>query len=273
MATRMYCDDKYSDVRFSTQLTYQSLQDLCNGDILVIKVANYYSSLACEKILHNLDRDQGGAERYDNAPELDIYRLGMAYFETRFNKSLLDTYFSSAEKFNEAVEDICYPHATPLEKFVNDIDELWPSGATVQTLENKDMMPGLLRIILQNQLFPPHQDLLTRDVPNLPKNEHPISQLAVNVYLRNFEEGGELEIWDYAPDDEEVKYLYTGDHDFIDTDKIPVGSLKIKPEAGDLIIIQSSKLHSVLPGKGGNRVAFSCFNAYRGEDKPLTYWV
>ncbi|PWQ94476.1 2OG-Fe(II) oxygenase [Leucothrix arctica] len=273
MATMIDCDSNHDIVRFSTELTHQSLSDLCNGDILVIRVPNYYSSIACEKILSNLDSEQKITEKYDNAPELDIYRLGMAYFETRFNKSLLDTYFSSSDKFHEAVEDICYPHTTPLEEFVKDLDDLWPAGATIQTLEDKDMMPGLVRVILQDQLFPPHQDMLTRDVPDLPKKDHPISQLAVNIYLRNFEEGGELEIWDYAPDDTEVKQLYTGAHDFIDRNKIPVSSLTIKPQAGELILIQSSKLHSVRPGTGGNRVAFSCFSAYRGEDKPLTYWI
>jgi hypothetical protein len=61
-------------------------------------------------------------------------------------------------------------------------------------------MPGLVRIFLENQVFPPHQDMLNRDYPDLPKKEHPLSQLAINVYLRNFDEGGELELWDYAPD-------------------------------------------------------------------------
>jgi len=273
MAALINSDISSDSVRFSTELTHKSLQDLCNGDILVIKVPNYYSSLAGEKILYNLDNGKQLTQKYDNAPELDIHRLGMAFFETRFNKDLVDTYFSLPEQFNEIVGDICYPHTTPLEKYVNDLNELWPAGADIQTLEGKNMMPGLVRIFLENQLFPPHQDMLTRDVPDLPKDEHPISQLAVNVYLRSFDEGGELEIWDYAPDDEEVKQLYTGTHDFIDIDKIPVSSLKVKPEAGDLIIVQSSKLHSVRPGQGGNRVAFSCFSAYRGPDKPLTYWI
>ncbi|RVU85396.1 2OG-Fe(II) oxygenase [Leucothrix sargassi] len=273
MAAMIDCGDNGESLRFSTELTHRSLQGLCNGDILTIRVPNYYSEVACNKILNNLDKQQQLTEKYDNAPELDIYRLGMAFFETRFNKALKETYFSLSEQFNEVVGDICYPHATPLEKFVADLEEHWPAGATIQTLEDKKMMPGLVRIFLQNQPFPPHQDMLTRDVPDLPKEEHPISQLAVNIYLRNFDEGGELEIWDYAPDDEEVKQLYTGTHDFIDRDKIPVSSLKIKPNAGELIIVQSSKLHSVRPGIGGDRVAFSCFSAYRGENEPLTYWI
>lgn len=260
-------------VKFSTKLTYQSLQDLCNGDILAIRIPNYYDAAACKTILNNLDQNQQLTGKYDNAPELDIYRLGMAFFETRFNKDLLDTYFSLSDTFKQTVSDICAPYDSPLDQLVNDLEALWPAGTAIQKLENKAMMPGLVRIFLENQVFPPHQDMLNRDYPDLPKKEHPLSQLAINVYLRNFDEGGELELWDYAPDDEQVKQLYTGTHDFIDRDKIPVNSLKIKPTPGELIIVQCSKLHAVRPGTGGNRVAFSCFGAYRGEDQPLTYWI
>lgn len=271
--TRYFETYNPDSVKFSTKLTQQSLQDLCNGDILAIRIPNYYSAEACATILNKLDKNQQLTEKYDNAPELDIYRLGMAFFETRFNDNLLDTYFSLSDKFNHTVDDLCAPHASPLTQFVNDLKELWPAGADIQQLENKAMMPGLVRIFLENQIFPPHQDMLSRDYPALPKQDHPVSQLAVNIYLRNFEEGGELELWDYAPDDEQVKQLYTGAHDFIDRDKIPGSSLKIRPNAGELIIMQCSKLHSVCPGSGGNRVAFSCFSAYRGADKPLTYWI
>lgn len=260
-------------VRFGTKLTQQSIQDLCNGDILALRIPNYYDATACETILSNLDRNQQLTAKYDNAPELDIYRLGMAFFETRFNQDLLDTYFSLSDQYHQSVSAICDPFDSPLDQLVDDLEALWPAGTAIQTLENKAMMPGLVRIFLENQLFPPHQDMLTRDYPNLPNAEHPVSQLAANVYLRNFDEGGELEMWNYSPDDEQVKQLYTGTHDFIDRDKIPVDSIKIRPTAGELIIMQCSKLHSVRPGFGGNRVAFSCFSAYRGEDKPLTYWI
>ncbi|CAA6807342.1 MAG: Unknown protein [uncultured Thiotrichaceae bacterium] len=260
-------------VKFSTKLTYQSLRDLCNGDILAIRIPNYYDTAACEKILSHLGQHPQLTGKYDNAPELDIYRLGMAFFETRFNKNLTDTYFSLPDKFKSTVSDICSPYNSPLDQLVNDLEHLWPAGTAIQKLENKAMMPGLIRTFMENQVFPPHQDMLTRDYPDLPEKEHPLSQLTMNIYLRNFDEGGELELWDYAPDDEQVKQLYTGTHDFIDRGKIPVSSLKIKPTPGELIIVQCSKLHSVRPGTGGNRVAFSCFSAYRGEDQPLTYWI
>ncbi|MEZ5536322.1 MAG: 2OG-Fe(II) oxygenase [Thiolinea sp.] len=265
-------DDSYP-VKVESQLNYQSLRDLCDGKILAIRIPGYYEESACQQILSRLETEDELTTKYDNAPELDIYRLGMSFFETRFNKALLEKYFSLSGKFNETVEQICFPHISPLEKLVGDLKKVWPSGADIQRLNQKPMMPGLVRIFLENQVFPPHQDILNRDYPALPVQEHPRSQLAVNIYLRNFDEGGELELWDYAPDDEEVKQLYTGTHDFIDRTRIPAQSVRLRPTTGELIIAQCSKLHAVSPGKGGKRVAFSCFSAYRGENQPLTYWV
>lgn len=261
------------EIRYQSKLTYQSLRDLCNGKVLAIRIPNYCEKSACEEILKNLGVVNTLTHKYDNAPEMDLYRLGMSFFETRFNSSLLENYFSGSDDFKSSIEQICFPHQSPLEKLIADLERTWPSGAKIQRLNKQSMRPGLVRIFLENQIFPPHQDMLSRDYPQLPKNEQPLSQLAINIYLQNFIEGGELELWDYAPDDEQVKQLYTGTHDFIDREKIPVPVTRLKPETGELILAQCSKLHAVRPGKSGKRVAFSCFSAYRGEDQPLTYWV
>ncbi|MEN9435284.1 MAG: hypothetical protein RLZZ422_2873, partial [Pseudomonadota bacterium] len=47
----------------------------------------------------------------------------------------------------------------------------------------------------------------------------------------------------------------------------------IKPQAGELILFQSSKVHAVKAGTSGKRIAFSCFSAFRHLNSPLTYWI
>ena len=58
------CGNNIDSIRFSTELTHQSLHDLCNGDILVIRVPNYYSSIACEKILSNPNEEEKNRQYY-----------------------------------------------------------------------------------------------------------------------------------------------------------------------------------------------------------------
>ena len=256
-----------------SSLRFQPLKRLCEGEILALRIPAFFSKSECQQILLNLNAKNSQLGKYDNASELNIYRLGMSHFETRFNPSLVDKYFSSSIHFPGVFSKLCSPVKSPFERLLSEFESIWPGGVAPQMLDEKRMMPGLVRVIGEDQIFPPHQDLLTRDCPRLPQDEHPLSQLAVNVYLQNFEDGGELEVWDYAPDDEEVKSLYTGTHDFIDREKIPIKSHRIKPEPGDLILIQSGKLHAVRSGSGGKRVAFSCFVANRGTERPLTYWI
>ncbi len=254
-------------------LDYQILSQLLKGHILAIRVPGYYSRSGCEALCERLDNHGHLNKKYDNAPELNIYRMGMSFFETRFNETLVDEYFRVSSEYFTVLKEFCAPYDSPFERFVADLKQVWPQGANRQLLNDKPMMPGLVRTFLEGQVFPPHQDMLIRDYPDLPTSEHPLSQLAVNVYLRNFDRGGELEIWDYAPDDTEVKSLYTGTHDFIDRQKIPKRSIRLRPQAGELILVQSSKLHAVRAGYGGKRTSFSCFTAYRGSEQPLTYWV
>lgn len=255
------------------KLTFPLLNQLLYGDILAIRIPDFCSIDQCQILQSNLDQHSNKISKYDNAPELDIYRFGLSYFETRFNFKLIDQYFRQAHFHLYDMDQLCQPAANPLRDFLQALDQAWPHGAKPQQLSDKLMMPGLIRILHEHQAFSPHQDLLNRDIPQLPKHEHPISQLAINLYIQNFQTGGELELWDYAPDDEVANTLYTGTHDFYDRAKLPPVAATLTPQAGELILFQSSKVHAVNKGQGGKRIAFSCFSAFRGINKPLSYWI
>ena len=265
---------KHSSAIFQTKkLTFPLLTQLLYGEILAIRMPTFYSLDACQILQNQLTQHSAEITKYDNAPELDIYRFGLSFFETRFNQYLTQQYFRQAHTHLPMMDRLCYPVSNPLRSFLQALDQAWPHGAIPQHLSNKLMMPGLIRIMHENQVFSPHQDLLNRDIPHLSEREHPQTQLAINLYVQNFQTGGELELWDYAPDDEEANTLYTGTHDFYDRDKLPPVAATLTPQAGELILFQSSKVHAVKAGKGGKRIAFSCFSAFRGINKPLTYWI
>lgn len=264
---------RYPAIVRHEHLTREHLVQLCQGKRLAIVIPQFLSKTQCGRILHKLRHTDTHMGKYDNAPELDIYRMGMAFFETRFNHQLLDAYFQLANHYMDDLNTVFSPYNNPFQKLFRTLETTWAQGLVRQQLYQKNMMPGLIRLFRENQVFPPHQDMLNRDEPDLPREEHPQSQLAINLHLSSFQQGGELELWDYAPDDATVKTLYTGHQDFIDRQKIPVVSRVIKPAAGDLILFQSSKLHAVRAGQTGTRASFACFAAYRGTHRPLTYWI
>lgn len=255
------------------KLSFPLLSQLVYGKVLAIRIPNFYSTTNCKILSDHLTKNNNHLTKYDNAPELNLYRFGLAYFETRFNSHLLDQYFQQANSHLQKMDELCQPADNPLRAFLEALDEAWPKGAIPQSINNRKMMPGLIRVLYENQVFSPHQDLLNRDIPQLPKRDHPTTQLAINLYIENFPEGGELELWDYAPNDNEANTLYTGTHDFYDRSKLPAVAATIKPQAGELILFQSSKVHAVKAGTSGKRIAFSCFSAFRHLNSPLTYWI
>lgn len=264
---------KSSTIIVTKKLTFPLLTQLLYGELLAIRIPEFYSPAQCKILQDNLNQHSAQITKYDNAPELDIYRFGLSYFETRFNTALTDQYFKKAPFHLYDMDQLCLPSTNPLSTFLHALDQAWPHGARLQSLADRAMMPGLIRIMHEGQVFHPHQDLLNRDIPQLPEREHPITQLALNLYVQNFQTGGDLELWDYSPTDEEANTLYTGTHDFYDREKLPPVAATLTPQAGELILFQSSKVHAVKAGYGGKRIAFSCFSAFRGINKPLTYWI
>jgi hypothetical protein len=84
--------------------------------------------------------------------------------------------------------------------------------------------------------------------------------------------GGELEIWDLIPNEEQVPELYTGDDDFLDTGKLPPSAALIRHGVGELVLMPSNRIHAVRACSGGPRVSMSCFAGSTVEAERLALW-
>jgi predicted 2-oxoglutarate/Fe(II)-dependent dioxygenase YbiX len=133
------------------------------------------------------------------------------------------------------------------------------------------MFVGTSRLFEDGHSLPPHQDVLARETDDEVATRL-LAQLTVNVYLRTPRGGGELEIWDLIPDDEQVAELYCGDYDFLDTARLPPSTALIRPGVGELVLMLSNRIHAVRPSSGGPRVSMSCFVGSTGEAERLVLW-
>jgi len=135
------------------------------------------------------------------------------------------------------------------------------------------MFVGLVRIFEPGSQARPHQDILAWDVPSSSMAAATLlTQLSANIYLRPCADGGELELWDYGlsrPGYEKLKVPATHG---LDRDRLPPGLLKIRPELGELIIFNSTRIHAVCPIITGTRITASCFIGVRETSVPLTVW-
>lgn len=261
-------------IRKRDSLGRDDLNSLFRGDILALRIKNFISeeesSVLSERIIK-----AAGFDHYSIAQELGIFRTGISFFETTGNPTKRGQYHLQALSSVHEVRRICSPYQVPLDLFHLNLEEVWPEGAHIEKLQGRKMQPGTIRLFrgdMENTL-PPHQDILLREIPESQRAKEMLTQLAVNIYLKTPHEGGELELWDYRLTDDEYEAYRNHTHDFIDRDKLPKNSVKLKPEPGELILFQSPKVHTVHACKSDIRMAMSCFVGYYGEDKPLSYWI
>jgi hypothetical protein len=151
------------------------------------------------------------------------------------------------------------------------LDEVWPAGAHVQTLFGRKMFVGLSRMVEPATTFLAHHDIFSDDAPGMPEAESLNAQFGANVYVQMPERGGELLMWHRNLAKEEFDQRRRGEYG-IEISELPPPDVVLKPGTGDLLIFDARKVHAVASPQDDNRLAFSCFVGYRGDDQPLTFW-
>jgi hypothetical protein len=248
-------------------LSADHLRQLAKNEIRIIQVQSFVSTKTCEIISNGAI--ELGYKPYINVEK--VRRIGMAYYETEHEETLINQYFATARKCQEQLRAACDPVGSPMDTVRCLLDEVWPAGANLQTLFGKKMFVGLSRMVEPDTTFLAHHDIFADDAPGMQESEFVISQFGANVYIQMPNRGGELLMWHknmtIAEFDEKRKGEYG-----INIKDLPPPDVVLKPNTGDLLIFDAHKLHAVASPQDKDRLALSFFVAYRGDDMPLTYW-
>lgn len=250
-----------------SDLKLEDLVALAAGKLLVLQVRGFVSASLCATLA---DRaiDHGYAS-YLNVPS--VKRIGMAFYETEARPELVETYFSQARRHISDFRRACAPWISPIDELRCMLDELWPHGAMLQTLGRRKMFVGLSRRVDPGTTFLAHHDIFAQDAPGFEEASSLLSQLGANVYLQMPAVGGALMMWRRELPPAEFDAL-RGDDYGLPVERLGPPDFAVTPEAGDLLIFNSRKLHAVSPGAGQSRLTVSCFIGYRGLSEPLTFW-
>jgi len=251
-------------------LSLEDVRQLLDGSLLAVRISRWYSRRDCDQLCRRLLRHPGFS-RYSIAPDVGVQRIGYSWFETQSCTERVEDYFDMSVATIRELRDVCAPALTPIDRLRLELDEIWPAGAGVATMDGRKMFAGVARLFEDGHSLEPHQDVLSRET------DHDFAtkmraQLTANLYLRPPRSGGELEIWDLMPTAEEAKALYTGRYDFFDRDRLPAPSAVVRPQTGELVVMLSSRVHAVRAGTGGPRISLSCFIGYSGDGERLAFW-
>ncbi len=252
------------------QVTLDDLRGLIDGSLLAVRVPGWYTPRQSQQLCRQLLRHPAFS-RYSVAPDVGVQRVGYSYFETLGDEERLEHYFDSAVPTIHEIRRVCAPMLIPVDRLRLELDECWPGGAGLAALGGQKMFVGTSRLFEDGHALPPHQDILSRETDDEVARDL-LAQLTANIYLRTPRDGGELEMWDLIPDDEQAAELYTGDYDFLDATKLPPSAALLRPGVGELVLMLSSRIHAVRPSMGGPRVSMSCFIGSTGEDQRLILW-
>lgn len=262
-------ENYYNYLNVTDNLSADNLILLAEGKIMGIHVKNFYPKNILDEATKKVNQNK--INYYLNAP--DIGRIGMAFYETEMNASLLNNYYKSAKENLLIARQIFSPYLSPIDKLRLDLEEMWTPGANIENIHDQKMFVGLFRKIQPGVSMLPHQDDIRVD-----SNYNPITleikgQIAANIYLQMpaIGKGGNLELWDFSLTDNKFNEM-RGSNYGISRDKLPPPTQIISPEVGDLVLFNARRLHAVRECDTSERLSVSCFIGYRSRNKPLTYW-
>ncbi|MCI4671962.1 MAG: 2OG-Fe(II) oxygenase [Bacteroidia bacterium] len=253
----------------------EDLDALIQGKILALRINPFISKEIINETMNRLMFHEHQIHHYSMAEDVGVKRLGMTIFETENKQEKLREYHKLARNSAERLRAITAPTVNPLDLLRLRLMEAWRWGLKVEWALGEPMNPGIVRYFEQGDSdgLPPHQDLLSRDLPNNHRAKEVEVQLAANIFIKVPQEGGEIEIWDHEPNLVQFEALKEERYDFIDREKIPGEGIKIKPQEGELMLFRSSCVHAVLPSKSSTRIAYSCSVGYFGMGKSLSVWA
>ena len=251
------------------KLEASDIKELVYQNILAVVIRNFYPADIAHKIAEKIMAcpNRGYYNR-----ESELARIGMAHFEVDSIESN-QRYHDFAVEWIQDLRSMFKPYLSPIDKLRLTLEEMWPSGAALQTLNGLKCFVGICRILDPMITINPHYDRLDRDYcTDIEQANRLLGQLSANIYLQIPDKGGELELWIEDQNSKKIQALNKDGYFGIELEKMGVPEFSIRPNPGDLIIFNTRLYHGIRSGEGNSRISIGTFIGYAGDQLPLTYW-
>ena len=259
----------------AAQASSLDFERLLNGPALALVIRDLVEPARAQAIAHALASSKLESG-YDNLRD-DLSKIGHTLFEAVSSQrpDAIADYLARARHFERLLTEITADiGGSPMIEAKEVLNRF--GAASVLPLQNSTAFAGLVRIVHSGTEILPHQDDLTEDLPG-----HPFvsaiqatggGQLAGNIYLQVPPTGGELVIWDLHLCAEEMAARQIAGSDYgVDPKTLPKPAVVIKPQAGSLILFDSTKMHAVTKPADGLRVSYSFFVG-SSPDRIIHFW-
>jgi hypothetical protein len=274
--------DDGSRIKISQDLNQQLLTSLFNNELSAIHIKKFVSEDVCNKLIENL-KNNFSDTKWEDTDMFQGYGLPV---NRMFGPTVDDSinYFKQVIPTIRKIRNICNG-VSPVDKLRLELDELWTNGCRIGTINpfNRKMFVGLTRLMTPKGLVGNATRLngLIHIDTSLHTENSEESLFSTNIYVDSPNEGGELCIWNVTRSQE-----YSAEFDYLNKlldsafskkyreeiqeilQKILPKPIVIKPEKGDLIILNSGRPHAVRGFEEGVRISMQTFISYQ-KDKVL----
>lgn len=257
-------------IRGAPTILPEDLAALAGGRLLALRVPGYVAPALCRRHARTILRHPALAPHGNVVAHR---RIGMLQYEAMLGPLAEARYHAEAADSLALVRAVFAPFASPMDRLRVALDETWPSGATLARLGGRRMFAGTLRVFDSGQGADAHSDFLPADIGrDDPLCAAMTGQLAANVYLATPPAGGELEIWELRLDGDQYDAMEIPGGYGLRRELLPPPAVMLRPLPGELILLDSTRVHAILPAGGGPRISLSCFIGVSGADRPLAIW-
>jgi len=245
--------------RYNVENLDKAIKEIAEGRKLAAVFKGVLPKELLEAAVKNLENHQE-KELYEGAEA--VGRIGASLYENQFGPDREARYFEKAAASREAARSVFKPFGSPIDTLRAMCDEL-PSfnGANLLRLKSGTAFIGLMRYLDDGARIFPHTDNAAWDMPGCIVCQQIECQIAFNAHLQAASEGGQVTVYGRRPNKveydayrEDAPNAYALKEAFL-----PMRSVTIYPEAGDIVLFNASLPHEVAETSGATRYTASCF--------------
>lgn len=206
------------------------------------------------------------------------YGIGLPRQQTLGNARAARVYAREALPSIRKIREAFAPHLSPMDRLRLEMGEVWTEGVAIAPFRERPGFVGMARIMRPDTVFGGKaREIGVCHVDSSAQTR----QFSSNIYLHVPARGGELRIWNVRLDrrtDRNPIYRLIKNAAFAPavresiTEYMPEPAV-IRPAAGDLVLLDTSRPHAVAGFRSGHRVSIQAFfTVGRKGARRITMW-
>ena len=238
------------------------LEKIITGESSALIIRNFYNDDSCKTISKRIE-----VKTFEDNEKMK--KIGVSLTSYISNKA---EYFVQADALRKTVRQVFSGLEDPRKKIHKTLQLLFPEKQVTIAVENgKKYACGVIRLHELGDFAPIHRDNASYEAKGFDISKFSI-QLSTVLYIQQSQKGGELVLHkkSWKKSDEKFRNIDFGySRDVIlDCNE----SVKIKPNQGDLIIINPIYYHEILPVKANKRITLGLFLAFSKHGEKVVTW-